>query len=75
MEHFRCSNCGLVFLDPMPKASEVAPVYSGRYTSFAQGDSAKAKKKLRRGRRRVRWLRRYVSGGSFLDVGCGAAAS
>ena len=43
MEHFRCSNCGLVFLDPMPKASEVAPVYSGRYTSFAQGDSAKAK--------------------------------
>ena len=71
MELFRCSDCGLVFLDPMPKASDVAAVYSGRHTSFTRGDSTKAEKKMRRARRRVKRLRRHVSGGAFLDVGCG----
>ncbi len=71
MDLFRCNDCGLVFLDPMLKAPQVAAIYTGRLTSAIRGDSAKVKKKIRRGRRRVKQIKRFVSGGAFLDVGCG----
>ncbi len=72
MELFRCGDCGLVFLYPMPEAPEIAALYIGRRESATQGFFAKVEKRMRRARRRVRQLKRYVSGGRFLDVGCNA---
>ena len=70
MELFRCSECGLIFLDPMPEPSEVAALYTGAHEGATKGYFAKVDKKVRRSRGRARQLRRYVPGGRFLDVGC-----
>ncbi len=70
MEIFRCGDCGLVFVSPMPEPSEIAAHYTGGYTSATRGYFAKVDKKMRRARGRVWQLRRYISGGTFLDVGC-----
>lgn len=69
MSLFRCRNCGVVFMDPMPDAGAVEDLYSDAYEGATKGYFAKVESKLRRSRGRVRQLRRYVKSGRFLDVG------
>ena len=70
MDLYRCADCGLIFLDPMPTPDELAAIYDDPYDGATTSYFAKVGKKLRRSRGRVRQLRRYVRGGRFLDVGC-----
>ncbi len=67
---YRCPDCALVYLDPMPKAVEIAALYHDAYDGARAGYFAKGEAKLRRARRRMRGLARWVGSGRFLDVGC-----
>ena len=66
----RCRRCGHVFVEPMPNPARLAEFYRHYYANAAY--FAKAEKKLRRDRRRIRRLRRHSPGRTFLDVGCNA---
>lgn len=70
MDLYRCGDCGLIFLDPMPTPDELAAIYDNPYDGATTSYFAKVEKKMRRSRGRVRQLGRYVRGGRFLDVGC-----
>ncbi|MFQ5958751.1 MAG: class I SAM-dependent methyltransferase [Alphaproteobacteria bacterium] len=70
VELYRCNECGLVFLHPMPCAAEVATFYDDAYEGATTSYFTKVDKKMRRSRGRVRQIRRYVRAGRFLDVGC-----
>ena len=70
MDLYRCGDCGLIFLDPMPTPDELEALYDDPYDGATTSYFAKVGKKLRRSRGRVRQIRRYVRGGRFLDVGC-----
>ena len=67
---FRCQVCGFVFMDPLPDAATVGELYDDAYHGAESGYFAKVDKKLRRARRQLRWLRRLVPSGRFLDAGC-----
>ena len=69
MDLYRCRNCAVVFMDPMPDPAAVEDLYSDAYDGATKGYFAKVKSKLRRSRGRVRQLQRYVKSGRFLDVG------
>ena len=66
----RCPTCGLVFMDPMPDARAIAALYTDAYRGATGGYFAKVDSKMRRSRRRARWLARRARGRRFLDVGC-----
>ena len=59
-ELFRCAVCGLVYLDPMPTAEEIAALYTDAYGGASDGYFRKVPAKMRRSRRRVRALARLV---------------
>jgi len=69
MDLYRCRNCAVVFMDPMPDPAAVEDLYSDAYDGATKGYFAKVESKLRRSRGRVRQLQRYVTAGRFLDVG------
>lgn len=74
-ELWRCTGCGLIYLDPMPGPDDIAALYTNAYDGASTGYFAKARSKLRRSRHRVREIRRKVrrDGGHtprLLDVGC-----
>ncbi|MBN1425180.1 class I SAM-dependent methyltransferase [Candidatus Fermentibacteria bacterium] len=71
----RCSNCGLIFLDPLPPPEEIATFYPQEYTCFSPAQSRGRFRGLE-ARRGIRRLCRAVTGvaphpGRILDVGCG----
>ena len=66
----RCSDCSLVFMDPMPDAATLKALYSDGYEGTTKVYLPKVKSKMRRSRRRARWLARRAPGRRFLDVGC-----
>ncbi len=66
----RCLDCGLVFMDPMPDDRVVDSLYTDAYSGATEVYFAKVASKMRRSRRRARWLSRRVSGLRFLDIGC-----
>lgn len=67
---FSCADCGTVFMHPLPTAEEVTGIYDDSYDGATAGYFAKVDKKIRRSRRRMRYLSHFVQGGAFLDVGC-----
>lgn len=68
---YRCSDCGTVYLDPMPDAAALAALYTDAYEGAATGYFSKPEKKLRRSRGRIRLLRKFMpSPARFLDIGC-----
>ena len=74
---FECSECGLVFVDPMPGPEAVGALYTDAYAGATEGYFAMVPEKMRRTRRRCRTLARHaprpqaqVGRGRFLDVGC-----
>ena len=64
----RCTDCGLVLINPRPVYAHVLETYDSDYSKTYAG---KAQKKLRRIRRWVKRVRKgYVQQGRWLDVGC-----
>src|SRR5262249_40064621 len=70
---WRCVECRLLFVDPMPTAGQIDDFYSqhprnDKYLRKCEG-------KYRRARWRLMRLKRQVRGRSFLDIGCSIGAS
>lgn len=59
-----CSNCGVIYFDPMPTVSELSIFYSGSYYNF---DKSREEGK---GMAFAQRLKRWKKNGKFLDVGC-----
>ena len=57
-------------MDPMPGAARIDALYDDAYDGATAGYFAKVDSKMRRCRRRARWLARRAPGGRFLDAGC-----
>ncbi len=66
----RCQDCSFVFVASMPNAATVRAFYTDAYAAATAGYFVKVASKMRRCRRRARWLVRRASGRRFLDVGC-----
>lgn len=64
----QCKECGTVVIDPLPTSDELAAAYT-KYAMTASYQTRKHKK-IRRSRRRLLRLRKYVTGNRVLDVGC-----
>src|SRR4051794_35427645 len=69
-ELFSCSDCGTVYVYPLPSTDDARALYSDVYDNATTSYFIKPDKMMRRSRHRVRLLQRYVGGGRFLDVGC-----
>ena len=67
---YACAACGTAFMHPLPTAEEVTGIYDDSYDGATTGYFAKVDKKIRRSRRRMRYLSRFIQGGRFLDIGC-----
>lgn len=79
LRNMLCSDCGLVFLDPMPTAAEIEAYYRNEYRQHYHGDSkprAKALLRDERGaRERVALLAPLLrKGDRVLDIGSGTGA-
>ncbi|MDA0229419.1 MAG: methyltransferase domain-containing protein [Proteobacteria bacterium] len=57
-------------MDRLPSPTQLASLYDDAYDGATTGYFAKVDSKMRRSLHRVRQLRRRVSGGRFLDIGC-----
>ncbi len=73
---YRCSSCGLGFLDPRPSEKDIAKLYSKEYCEehFIGGgklDSPEFKKRLSLETHRIRFFKGIKGKGRVLDVGCG----
>jgi SAM-dependent methyltransferase len=71
----RCEECGLVYLNPRPAASEFARIYPSNYHAFdfspeRYGFVYKVRRKLE-ARRALRWCEGLGEGARIIDVGCG----
>ncbi len=65
---FECTECGFVFLHPIPEAGALAALYEQE--NIGAGYLRKVPAKMRRARARIALLRRQGAAGRFLDVGC-----
>jgi len=59
-----CSNCGLIYFEPMPTVSELSTFYSGSYYNFEKS------REEGKGMAFAQHLKRLKTNGKFLDVGC-----
>ena len=64
--YFRCSDCGLVFMDPIPR--DLAPFYSGGYQPIPKS-LAELRKIAARARHRMEPVLKYKKGGRLLEIG------
>ncbi len=70
LELFTCGQCATIFMHPLPTAEDIAGLYDDSYDGATSGYFSKPDKKMRRSRGRVKYLKGFVSGGKFLDIGC-----
>ena len=63
-----CETCELTYVDPMPTSAELAEFYREYYKTRQY--RGKLDSKVRRARRRIRRLKRGLTGSRFIDVGC-----
>jgi len=73
---YRCSGCGLGFLDPRPDQRELGDLYQNSYLADLYGVGLKVgspgmKRRLSQETHRVRFFRRAKRSGRLLDIGCG----
>jgi 2-polyprenyl-3-methyl-5-hydroxy-6-metoxy-1,4-benzoquinol methylase len=71
----RCSNCGLVFLDPRPAMSELARIYGPEYHAYDFSEEkfglAYKVRSWLESRRLRRWCGNLPSGARIVDIGAG----
>lgn len=67
---FACGECNTVYVHPLPTSAQTREWYSDTYENATASYFRKPDKMMRRSRHRIRMLRRYVTEGRFLDVGC-----
>ena len=65
----RCSDCSLVYVDPIPNIGELSRHYNQDY--YAEWISTQRKKRERMWVRRLKGIERVTQKRSILDVGCG----
>ncbi len=73
---YRCSGCGLGFLDPRPSPDELNELYRSGYfdSHYDEGlkiDSPEMDRRLSQEKHRIRFFRRSKKTGRILDIGCG----
>ena len=73
---YRCTGCGLGFLDPRPSKRDIKDLYRKKYFADHYGaelspDRPEFKKRLGLEDHRLRFLRRFKRKGRILDIGCG----
>jgi len=73
---FKCSGCGLGFLDPRPTAEELGRYYErdyfdSHYDKGLKKDSHEMRKRLSQEQHRISFFRSLKPRGRVLDVGCG----
>ncbi len=73
---YRCSHCGLGFLDPRPDEEELKALYRKTYFNsyYDQGFKAgtpEMAKRIGQESHRIRFFRRFKQKGRILDIGCG----
>lgn len=68
----RCAHCGLVWIDNAPSPEEIASHYGPAYDLFIR--TATENRAAKHWERALAGVRRYKTGGSILDVGCGAGS-
>ncbi len=73
---YRCSSCGLGFLDPRPSDLEMSTLYdemyfADQYDRGVDPDTPDFRKRLRLEGHRIRFFRGLKGKGSVLDIGCG----
>jgi len=69
-----CASCGHGVLDPIP--ADLEGLYTSKYFAdhfklTAPADGKRFKRRIAQEDHRVRSVRRFVSAGNLLDVGCG----
>ena len=70
MKLYTCAACTTVYLWPLPTAEMVGEMYTDAYEATTTVYFAKVGSKMRRSRRRIARLSRFVHTGRFLDIGC-----
>lgn len=65
----RCSDCSLVYVDPIPNVGELSRHYNQDY--FAEWISGQREKRKCMWMRRLKSIESMTNKGSLLDVGCG----
>jgi SAM-dependent methyltransferase len=73
---YRCSSCGLGFLDPRPSKEDIVTLYNkeycdGRFVEGGDPDSPEFKKRLSLETHRIRFFRGIKKKGRVLDIGSG----
>lgn len=73
---YKCLDCGLGFLDPLPDQTELYALYQGVYFQEQYGDSPDPEspemaKRLVQEEHRIRFFRKFKKRGRLLDMGCG----
>jgi SAM-dependent methyltransferase len=71
----RCAGCGLVRVDPLPSATELAETYERSYRDGAYADFARADDvRLATARARLAAVVAHAPAGPWLDIGCSTGA-
>jgi 2-polyprenyl-3-methyl-5-hydroxy-6-metoxy-1,4-benzoquinol methylase len=73
---YRCSGCGLGFLDPRPDPDELNELYRSGYfeSNYGTGlrvESPEMKRRLSQETHRIRFFKKAGRQGRLLDIGCG----
>jgi len=73
---YKCSDCGLGFLDPRPDQSELQELYRNDYFSshYDEGlkiDSPEMRRRISQEDHRIKFFRNLKRHGKVLDIGCG----
>jgi 2-polyprenyl-3-methyl-5-hydroxy-6-metoxy-1,4-benzoquinol methylase len=73
---YKCDNCGLGILNPLPDGDELTALYQkdyflSHYDNELVLDSPEMEKRLSQQKHRLRFFRKFKKKGKVLDVGCG----
>lgn len=73
---YKCSSCGLGFLDPRPSQEELTALYRdsyfvGHYDEGVLPGTEAMRKRLSQEQHRIKFIKPYKKQGRILDIGCG----
>ena len=69
---FRCDDCSLIFVDPMPSDQEIDNFYNNYHKTHQYVD--KSGSKVRRAKKRIKTIYKKAVNKTLLDVGCNIGA-